>query len=266
MASGDAGSDQSLSQLVEPVRVTGQRMTANWGMPAPAKRLEALASLTDGDRQFLSSLKGRTVRAGSMIAADEAKPPPASLIVSGWCARVSRDKDDQHQILSVLLPGDAFGLEAAPWAGERLSVLALTTCVLVDAAPLQQIIRLRSHAHSQLVEACQRLSWLEQNHVLNQIVRLAGRGGYQRVAHFIVELYVRMLDVNLVRNNAFPMPLSQQTVAAVLGLSKVHLNRVTRQLQREGLVEFPRGAVRVPEFARVAEIAGFENLAATRRG
>jgi CRP-like cAMP-binding protein len=241
-------------------RAGGRRTAAIGGMPITAKRLDALASLTNEDLKVLSGLRGRTVKSDSLVAGDPPGSDCASLILSGWCARVSPGKDGHNQITGIMLPGDAFGLGGAPWAGDRLNVLTLTSCILVDATALRQLIRLRSPAHSRLIEACHRLSWLEQTYALNHIVRLAGRNGYQRVAHFLAELYSRMHEVDLVRNGSFPMPLTQKTIADVLGLSKVHLNRVTRQLTREGLVDFPRGGVRVPDIARLADVANFEHF------
>ncbi len=256
---------QSPVLLLDPIRSADVRISATEGLPVTVRKLAALAHLTDEDRRLLASLRGRTVKAGSVVPAQGPDAPAASLILSGWCARISPAKNDRHQVISVMLPGDAFGLGASPWAGDQLSVLTLTACVLVNAVPLQQVIRLRSPVHSQLVEACHRLSWQEQTHSLNHIVRLAGRDGYQRVAHLIADLYMRMQEVDLIRDKAFAMPLAQKTLAAMLGISKVHLNRVTRQLQREGLVEFTRGAVRVPAFASLADVAAFESFSASQR-
>lgn len=258
MATTDVNLEQGIPAFLNDTsRAGGARAGAMGGMPITAKRLDALAPLTSEDLRVLGGLKGRTVKAGCVMSAYARGSECASLILSGWCARVSPAKGDIHQITGIMLPGDAFGLGGSPWAGDQLGVLTLTSCVLVDAAPLRQLIRLRSPVHSRLIEACHRLAWLEQTYALNQIVRLAGRNGYQRVAHLIVELYQRMRDVDLVRNGAFAMPLAQQTVAEVLGLSKVHLNRIARQLKREGLADFPRGSVLVPDLPRLADVAGF---------
>ena len=244
--------------LTDTFRAGGARTAAMGGMPITATRLNSLSPLNADDFKLLTSLKGRTVKAGTMVSGYTPESESAALILSGWCARISQAKQDCHQITGIMLPGDAFGLGGSPWAGDSLGVLTLTSCVLVDATAVRQLVRLRSPAHSRLIEACHRLAWLEQTYALNQIVRLVGRNGYQRVGHFVVELYLRMSEVELVREGSFAMPLAQQTIANVLGLSKVHLNRVTRQLKREGLVDFPRGSVQVPDLARLAEVAAFE--------
>jgi CRP-like cAMP-binding protein len=227
-------------------------------MPVLARRLDALAKLSTEDLKVLAGLRGRTVDAGTIVSGQAPDTPHAGLILSGWCARTPGSESEQHpQITGVMLPGDAFGLGGSPWAGDQLAVMTLTPCVIVNAAPLRQLIRLRSPMHASLIEACNLLAWQEQTYALNQIFRLGGRDGYKRVAHLIVELFLRMKAVGMTRNGLFEMPLSQRTLATILGLSKVHFNRVTRRLSCEGLALFPRGAVNVPNLQSLASVAGF---------
>lgn len=235
--------------------LSGDARAFNGGMPAPVRRLAALANLTSDDFKVLNGLKGRTIVGGTVLDASS-----ASLILAGWCARISPD-GGERQITGFLLPGDGFGLGGAAWAGDELNVLTLASCVIVDAASLETLARLGTPAHANLAEACRRLAWLEQTYCLNHIVRLAGRSAYRRVAHLVVELYFRLLDVGMVRSGAFATPISQQVIADALGLSAVHLNRITRRLRQEGLVDFPRGVIRVCDPERLALIAGFKSSA-----
>lgn len=232
-------------------------------MPVTAKRLASLASLTTDDLKVIAGLKGRTLKPGTLLDGSSETAESATLILSGWCARVALTHDGTRQITGILLPGDGFGLGGAPWAGDRLSVLSLTPCVIVDATSIRNLIRLRSPAHSKLIEACHQLAWLEQTYALNHIVRLAGRTAYERVAHFIAELYIRMRDVGLVSDGTFATPIPQQVVADALGLSGVHLNRVARKLRSDGLVDFPRGVVYVRDLDMLLKVARFDGAAAS---
>lgn len=229
------------------------------GSSIAAKRLAHLGSLTPEDFAQISRLKGRSTEAGAFLHEGANGVGSAALIARGWCARVATNRDGSHQIIGFLLPGDGFGLGATPWAGDRLAVMSLAPCVVVDAAAIRDLIRFRSPAHSRLIEACCQMSWLEQTYALNHIVRLGGRTAYQRVAHFVAELYIRLRDVGLVTSGAFSIPIPQQIVADALGLSGVHLNRVARALRRDGLVDFPRGVVQVRDLDRLIEIGRFEN-------
>jgi CRP-like cAMP-binding protein len=248
--------DRERRDVKDESRAGGGTSAPMAGTPVTARRLASLAALGPADLRFVSTLKGRTAKAGSLLNADGGGTDGAGLILSGWCARVFSDAAGRWQITGILLPGDGFGLGGAPWAGDVQRVLALSPCVIADPSPLAQVIRLRPPLHAKLIEACQKLAWLEQTYMINHIVRLAGRSAYQRVAHFVSELHMRLSQVDLVSNGAFAMPLSQHVVAEALGLSGVHLNRIARQMKRDGLLDFPRGSVRVPDPARLAEVAG----------
>lgn len=228
------------------------------GMPVTARRLAALGNLTSEDFKVLSGLKGRTIKAGSLLNVPGVSADIPSLILSGWCARVATSEEGRQQITGILLPGDSFNLGSAPWAGDQLGVLTLTSSVVVDATSVRTLIRLRSPGHSRLIEACHRLAWLEQTYSLNHIVRLAGRDAYRKVAHFIVEIHDRLREVGLVQKGAFATPIAQPVVAEALGLSGVHLNRITRRLRVDGLVDFPRGIVHVLDRDRLAEVGGYD--------
>jgi hypothetical protein len=221
---------------------------------ATSRRLAALAPLTAEDFSVLNSLKGWTAPAGAVVRGNDRAGDAPCFILSGWSARLSTRRANNQQIISVLLPGDGIGIGAAPWAGEHLPVCTLTDSVLIDATAIQNLIRLRSPRHSGLIEACERASWLEQGYALNQIVRLGRQNAYERTAHFIRELFERLDQAGLVDDDEFYLPVRQQVLANVLGLSGVHFNRIARRMKRDGLVDFPRGAIRVLDPSRLRDM------------
>lgn len=229
--------------------------------PPAALKLSRLGHLTDDDLRLLGGLKSRKIIAGQILSTKEALDQ-AWILVSGWCARVPSADVSTLQITSLMLPGDGFGFACTPWAGDNLPVRAITECVLMDATSIRRAIRIRAPAHLRLNEACQRAEWLEQSYLLNHITRLGRRNLYARVAHFLTELHARLADVGLANNGSFDLPLTQRVLAEMLGLSGVHLNRITRAMTRDGLVEFPRGCVHIPDAERLAAISEFSPMQA----
>lgn len=235
---------------------TSDRQPARQGITTVvSRRLGALASLTANDFGILNSLKGRTVPAGTIVHGDPGTPDAPCYILSGWSARLSAGSAGKRQVVTLLLPGDGFGIGASPWAGESLAVCTLTDSVLLDASPIQALVRSHNPDHARLIEACGRASWLEQKYVLDHIVRLGRQNAHQRVLHFVSELLVRLDQVGLTDRGTFSLPVRQQIVADVLGLSCVHFNRIARQMKQEGLVDFVRGSVRVLDRAKLASMA-----------
>jgi CRP-like cAMP-binding protein len=217
------------------------------------RRLAALAPLSADDFTVLAALKGRTVPAGSILPADA-----SSFLLSGWAARISLWPEGQPQILTLLLPGDSFGICAPAWAGEEMPITLLTDAVLLDASSIRTLSETRVLRHAALVDACRKASWLEQHQLLDHIVRLGRCEADQRVAHLALDLFRRLDQVGLVDRRQFQFPLRQQILADALGLSGVHFNRITRRLKHDGLADFARGAVRILDAAKLASLAGIK--------
>ncbi len=53
-----------------------------------------------------------------------------------------------------------------------------------------------------------------------------------------------------------PLPLTQEMISDILGLSVVHVNRVLQQLKREALIAYRAGRVVFPDLNRLARAAG----------
>ncbi|MEJ8630078.1 helix-turn-helix domain-containing protein [Sphingomonas sp. I4] len=84
--------------------------------------------------------------------------------------------------------------------------------------------------------------------LLDHIVRLGCQNALQRVSHLLLELHQRLSAIGFVHAGTFPMPLTQDTLAELLGLSLVHINRIVSQLRREKLVTMRSGIVMIADF------------------
>ena len=56
----------------------------------------------------------------------------------------------------------------------------------------------------------------------------------------------------------FELPLTQQDLGDILGLSTVHVNRVLQGLRSDGLIEFNRGWLEIRDKAGLSAIAEFD--------
>jgi CRP-like cAMP-binding protein len=116
-----------------------------------------------------------------------------------------------------------------------------------------------------LAAALTRARWLEQSMLLDHMVRLGRQTAYERVAHFLLELQQRMEIAGFGDAQRFPLPLTQEILADVLGLSIVHVNRTLQQLRREKLIELRSGVAillqpdilaSISDFKRAVPVAG----------
>jgi hypothetical protein len=95
----------------------------------------------------------------------------------------------------------------------------------------------------------------------------ARRSAYERVGHFLLELFVRLKSADLTHNMSFELPLTQELIADALDLTTVHVNRTMRALREDGLIAVIGKVVTVLDFDDLSRLSDFENsyLAATAR-
>ena len=97
------------------------------------------------------------------------------------------------------------------------------------------------------------------------LVDLGRRSAYERLAHLILELLVRLRTVGFADELSYSLPLTQELMADVLGLSGPHTNRMIRCLREEGLVTIEDRRVVIHDLASLASLAGFEESYLTPR-
>jgi CRP-like cAMP-binding protein len=68
------------------------------------------------------------------------------------------------------------------------------------------------------------------------VVNVGRRQALARMAHLLCELLVRLRAVELVEDHALDLPVTQADLADAMGLSNVHVNRVSQELRAKGLI------------------------------
>lgn len=171
-----------------------------------------------------------------------APPPPPRIMVSGWACRYQETPSGERQIMCLLLPGDFITPPLEPRLPSSCGVAALTELETVSAKALVDAVRIES-GYPTLARATLYAAHLQDVLLCEQIIRLTRQSADQRFIHLMIELHSRLSRIGLARQNDFALPLTQETLANVLGLSAVHLNRTLQQLRRLGTLKLSRGVV-----------------------
>ncbi len=90
------------------------------------------------------------------------------------------------------------------------------------------------------------------------LVNLGRRSAYERLAHLLLELLVRLNAVGLADELSYRLPLTQELMADVLGLSGPHINRMIRSLREEGLATIEDQRVVIHDLGSLSALAAFE--------
>lgn len=218
---------------------------------AAIARLEALAPLGRADLALLeqASQVPRSVPANREIVVEGEPVTQPSIILSGWACRVRHFADGRRQVLSLLLPGDLIGMcrQQRPVAATAiLSATKVTMCAVPEPA-----------SRSPLAQAFAISAALEEAYFLRQIARLGRLSAYERLIDWLLETQERLMFAGLADAQRLPMPLTQEMIADVLGLTSVHVNRTLRALRLDGLVEQRSGVVMLKDRARLASLVEY---------
>lgn len=218
------------------------------------RRLTSFRPLSADDLQPLARLAAeeQTHAAGSelVLAASEARLVTAGLIVESRLLN-----DGRRQIVALRLPGDVL----RGTHGANHVVTATAASRTLDASAVVAELE-DAHRWPAAHRAWNAALGLEQRSVLDHVVRLGRFSAYERTAHLLLELHERLLRVKLANAHGFQLPITQEILADLLGLSIVHVNRTLQQLRRDGLLTYRAGAIGLPDPVRLADIAGYPLL------
>lgn len=207
-------------------------------------RLNRCAILSDAEADIVQSLRiGRRQHPARSELYSEGTPVPARFILSGWGCRQRILSDGRRQIIALLLPGDLVGPTLYPRLLAPCTGMALTAMETVDIGPLMEHAYTTAPSQSGLTRALHLLDRRDELALRNQIVRLGRQTAYERILHLLLELRDRLGVTGGAQTDSFAMPLTQEVLADVLGMTVVHVNRTLQQARREGTIELKAGTV-----------------------
>jgi len=200
--------------------------------------------------------RDRTLTAGSDLFAP-GKPSAAIYhLLDGWVCLYKLLQEGRRQILHFALSGAVLGFPPSR-GGMTYSAQALTDAS-VSAIPSDRLpIMFAEHP-----EVAMRIAWLvsrDRSVAYEHLSSVGRRSGRQRVAHLLLELFVRS-RMQWPSHDAEEMylPLTQEHIGDTMGLSGVHVNRVLRDLRRERILEFHYRRLRVLDPDKLVDAAGVD--------
>jgi len=175
-------------------------------------------------------------------------------LLSGWAFRYKLLSDGRRQLLGIILPGDAFGLEAFLGMTSNHSVQTVSdvTYCAIDRRLLVELSEATPRIGRLIVELLVR-----ERQSLEARLACVGRcNAEERIAYFLLDLHSRLKRRQLAKDDTFNLPLTQQQMADSLGLNIIHTNRVLRRLRDRGLFELQDHRLAIRDMAGLRRLAG----------
>ncbi|WP_296346520.1 Crp/Fnr family transcriptional regulator [Reyranella sp.] len=177
------------------------------------------------------------------------------VVEEGIAIRYKLLDSGKRQIVNVVLPGDIIGFPACFYEHAVFSVSAVDRMSL-SHVPLDAFTALclqRANIATALVWFAAREASIYAEHIIG-----AGRREpLPRLAHFLLEMLTRLQAVGLATETSFAMPLSQEGIGDVVGLSGPHVNRMLAELKGGGLIAVDGHEITVLDRAGLQRLGEF---------
>ncbi|HZI42377.1 MAG TPA: Crp/Fnr family transcriptional regulator, partial [Gemmatimonadaceae bacterium] len=163
--------------------------------------------------------------------------------------------DGKRQIVSLFVPGDFCDVNVYILKQMDHSIAAITRLKVAMISPDEM-----NALTAERPRITQALWWHELVSVATQrewTLNLGQRSAYERLAHLLIELYMRLNVVGRAHDGRCDFPLTQNDLADATGLTSVHVNRTLQELRRDRLIELERKQLHILDLPRMMDVAMF---------
>jgi CRP-like cAMP-binding protein len=174
------------------------------------------------------------------------------LIGNGWVYSYKALANGERQVVGIHLPGDLIDAD-----GGGFSYAAVTDCVVCEF-DRAMVMKLR-RSESVLPDALQWSDAREAAILQQHLISIGRRSAIARVAHLLLELGARLKLVGLAGDDGYDCPLSQELLGDALGLTKIHVNRMLRELRERGCLTFRNSRVTYGDMVRLIDLAEYDS-------
>lgn len=181
---------------------------------------------------------------------------PLYLLLEGWTASTVMFTGGEQQMIKVHVSGDMLGLPSLAVTQASDSVVALTD---VEVRPFaRRGLQATFERHPRLAALIFMVSQEERVELMNRVALMGHATADARLAGFILHLHRRLARADEATSHKLTVPLTQQNLADLIGVTSVHIGRVTQQLQQKSLVRFARKSIEILDYDGLTQLAGLK--------
>lgn len=228
-------------------------------MPAScfAAVLGERVDLTANEGAALERLEERTrsVRRGAILQRENEPGGELFIIRKGLMMSYVLLDDGSRQILRFLFPGDLIGVPGLIYNESPETLAALTDSVVCpfDKAAFSELMV----AHPRLGALILALNQVERVALTDRLAALGRTSAKARVAALMLDLRNRLRESDKSITDSFTLGLTQEEIGDATGLTAVHVNRMLRQLEEDGLIARGAGKVTIRDDRALARAANY---------
>lgn len=178
-------------------------------------------------------------------------------VLDGMIGAFKQDRRGHRQVVSIHIRGDMVDLHSVPVPAPAASLQALvpTTVLRVPHQALREIaIRFPNVAF-----AFWRETVVDAGILMEWVMNVGQRDARSRMAHFLCELAYRCQRSTPEDGMEIPYAVTQFSMADILGMTAVHINRTLQRLRSDGLIQsVDRSIQRIVDWRALARLGEFD--------
>ena len=228
--------------------------------PDPLRdRLSHYVELTQGELAVLAALQARRikVKAAEQIVTETRDSDELFVLQAGWLYASTVLEGGARQILRIHHPGDIVNVSCVAWSRVAATITAATEAE-VSPFPRRALAEVFT-GQPRLAALLFGVSTIENVALSDRLKSLGRTDGRARIATLLLELLSRQQLAEDAGPGVVDLFLSQSEIADAVGMTKVHVNRLLREMTETGLIRREGRHVEVPDRAALVEISGFVN-------
>ncbi len=222
-----------------------------------ADRLGDLIDLTEGERTALARLeeRPRAVRRGVILLREDDPHVDLFVLQRGMAMTYVLLDDGSRQILRFLFAGDLVAVSALVFRNSPETIITLTDCTVspFDRSLLVDIIT----DHPRLAALLMVMNQMAKVALTDRLAALGRTSAKARIAALLLDIRNRMRRADPSVGPAFALALTQEEIGDATGLTSVHVNRMLRQLEEEGLLHRESGRMTLLNESMLARVANY---------
>lgn len=213
--------------------------------------------LTSAERDALDGLeeRERLLKRGTALIRENDRTSELFILKRGMMMSYLLLDDGSRQILRFLYPGDMIALSTLAYSRSPEAVVALSDCV---ACPFERgALADLFAAHPRLAAAIMALNQMERVALTDRLAGVGRTSAKARVASVLLEIRARTRGNGDGASDTFVLGLTQEEIGDATGLTAVHVNRMLRQLEEDGLIARVAGRVTLLNEAALMRAANY---------
>ena len=233
-----------------PYRLMGKNLTS---------RARHYVALSAAEEHLLDNLQAdEVVLNAKETLANEQDPANLLVVKSGWLCSFTESEGKKRQMLAMHCPGDIVGFANLTMRHPFRQLMGATGAVVAPFSKHRlNDVFIQSPRLTALLFS---FAMLDQVVLLDRIRTLGRCLAVEKVTYLLLDVQAR-LQIHIAHGEleTFEVPLTQEMIGDLLGLTNVSVSNALTQLQYEGYISCQRKLVTIHEREKMSAMIDFKN-------